>query len=460
MSGVGEPGHESTAAARTDWTGRRLRLEVGGPAQGGEFVARHEGRVVFVRGGITGETVTAEVNDDPGRRFCRARVVEIHECSEHRVEPACQAAAAGAGCCDWAHIAADAARDFKARVLAEQLERVGGLTVAQPVEVVAPGGNAAVTGWRSVARLVTDSAGRPGVRGLRSHDVVTTPCAQLAPEIVAAVGARTWRADHEILAVLDDGGSVHLATRPVAGRGRRARGRSGRARGRGSASARRAAVEAGPPWQRPDGEGVTAPVLRRVGDVTWNLPLEAFWQAHRDAAPHYSDMVSEELGPRAPRQVWDLYGGAGLFTAAARRASPGAHVTLVESSPAGTTAARQTFGDGVDVVRSRTLDFLNSERAHHGGEGADRKLDAIVLDPPRGGAELEVMRQLADSGAGIVIHVGCDPASLARDVGALHTAGWSVRSVSGVDAFPGTHHVEGFAVVVNGASARRPAGRS
>ncbi|MBB1021891.1 class I SAM-dependent RNA methyltransferase, partial [Dietzia sp. E1] len=45
--------HEHT----TDWTGRVLRLEVAGPAHGGEFVARHEGRVVFCRGGITGETV-------------------------------------------------------------------------------------------------------------------------------------------------------------------------------------------------------------------------------------------------------------------------------------------------------------------------------------------------------------------------------------------------------------------
>ncbi|WP_159149663.1 TRAM domain-containing protein, partial [Dietzia lutea] len=100
--------HEHT----TDWTGRVLRLEVVGPAHGGEFVARHEGRVVFCRGGITGETVDVLIEDDPGRAFCRGTVQSVIVASPHRVEPACPAAAAGAGCCDWSHIEPAAARGF------------------------------------------------------------------------------------------------------------------------------------------------------------------------------------------------------------------------------------------------------------------------------------------------------------------------------------------------------------
>ncbi|MBB1031549.1 class I SAM-dependent RNA methyltransferase, partial [Dietzia sp. SLG310A2-38A2] len=80
-----------TQTERTEWTGRVLHLRIQGPAQGGEFVARHEGRVVFCRGGITGELVEVVVDDDPGRAFCRGTVTAVLERSEDRIEPLCPA---------------------------------------------------------------------------------------------------------------------------------------------------------------------------------------------------------------------------------------------------------------------------------------------------------------------------------------------------------------------------------
>ncbi|MCC5697076.1 TRAM domain-containing protein, partial [Klebsiella pneumoniae] len=62
---------------KPDWTGQRLRLEVGSVAHGGHCVARHEGRVVFVRHALPGEVVVAEVTEDPGGGFCRADAVEV-----------------------------------------------------------------------------------------------------------------------------------------------------------------------------------------------------------------------------------------------------------------------------------------------------------------------------------------------------------------------------------------------
>ncbi|MFN7244598.1 MAG: class I SAM-dependent RNA methyltransferase, partial [Dietzia cercidiphylli] len=87
--------------------------------------ARHSGRVVFCRGGITGELVEVVVDDDPGRAFCRGTVTGVLDRSDHRIDPLCPAAAAGAGCCDWSHIDPAAARDFSGRILAEQARRIG-----------------------------------------------------------------------------------------------------------------------------------------------------------------------------------------------------------------------------------------------------------------------------------------------------------------------------------------------
>ncbi|MGO3210114.1 MAG: TRAM domain-containing protein, partial [Brachybacterium sp.] len=57
-----------TAPSSSALGGRLLTLTVGPPAAGGTFVARHEGRVVFVRGTTPGETVTARLLEDPEER--------------------------------------------------------------------------------------------------------------------------------------------------------------------------------------------------------------------------------------------------------------------------------------------------------------------------------------------------------------------------------------------------------
>lgn len=431
----------------TDWTGRVLRLRVEGPAHGGEFVARHEGRVVFCRGGITGELVDVLVDDDPGRAFCRGTVQSVLEPSPARMEPACPAAAAGAGCCDWSHIAPGAARDLAGRILAEQVSRIGRIDLHDgPVHVEVPAADPVTSGWRTVARWVTGADGVPGVRRARSRELVTEPCTQPDPRLRDAVSAASFGADREVLGVLGDDGVVHLAHRPVVDDA--PRGRGGRSR-RSAATRARARHSRATDWEVVAG-GPT--VVRRVGDRQWRLPSEAFWQAHRSAAAHYSDgvrtAVTNTPGLSDAPVVWDLYGGAGLFAAGVHDAIPGSRVTIVESATASVHAATDAFGDGsgggVRTMRARVETFLEG-RDDRPGDHPDPEV--VILDPPRGGAGIPVMQRLAATGASRIIHVGCDPASLARDIGVLVGAGWTLADLRGVAAFPGTHHVEGIAVL-------------
>jgi tRNA/tmRNA/rRNA uracil-C5-methylase (TrmA/RlmC/RlmD family) len=72
-----------------------LELEIGAAAAGGACVARHEGRVVFVRHALPGERVRAAVTEDGGGRFLRADAVEILAASPDRVDAPCPYAAPG-----------------------------------------------------------------------------------------------------------------------------------------------------------------------------------------------------------------------------------------------------------------------------------------------------------------------------------------------------------------------------
>ncbi|MFD4468733.1 TRAM domain-containing protein, partial [Rhodococcus sp. NPDC058505] len=104
------------------WFGRTLAVRLGNPGHGGFCVARHEGRVVFVRHGLPGELVRARVTEDRGGSFCRADALEIVDPSPERVDPLCPISGpGGAGCCDLSHASLPGQRAIKASVVAEQL---------------------------------------------------------------------------------------------------------------------------------------------------------------------------------------------------------------------------------------------------------------------------------------------------------------------------------------------------
>jgi len=420
--------------ARTDWSGRRIEVVLGAPAHGGFCVARHDGRVVFVRHGLPGERVFAVVTEDRGGAFCFADTVEILEASADRIEPVCPISGpGGAGCCDLAHVAPEAQRRFTAAVVAEQLRRLGGIERAVTVEEL-PGGSVGGTRWRSRIRLAVDVAGNPGFRRYRSNDVVPElTCPQIDDRAYAGLAERVWQPGSELQVVLDDAGERHvveIAPPRVSPTGRRNHGRRG-------AAARRAAM--GAPRAERVVEGSGRPV-ERVGDRRWQLSATGFWQAHRGAATTYSSTVTEWAQASSGATVWDLYGGVGVFAAAlAEQVGAAGHVESVESS-------RAAVDDGAAALS----DLAQVSFRHGRVERVLGELPApevVVLDPPRAGAGRSVIERLAAAGPRRVIHIGCDPASFGRDVGLYRAQGYELADLRAFAAFPSTHHVECLALL-------------
>ena len=75
----------------------------------------------------------------------------------------------------------------------------------------------------------------------------------------------------------------------------------------------------------------------------------------------------------------------------------------------------------------------------------------MVVDPPRGGLTADVREGIVRRSPRRVVYVGCDPASLARDVSQLARSGMELRSVDLFDLFPQTHHLEAVALLVRAA---------
>nr|WP_090344010.1 TRAM domain-containing protein [Mycolicibacterium malmesburyense] len=394
-----------------------LTVTAGPPANGGSCVARDDGRVVFVRYALPGERVRVRVVADRGK-YLHADTIDVVKPSADRIESLCPIAGAdGAGCCDMAFADPAAVQGLKGAVVANQLARLGGYHWRDESDATAePVGDGAATGWRTRIRLDTTDSGRPGFHRFHSAELVTDlNCAQLPDGMIDGLAERAWPPGSQVHVAVDDEGTRHVV-------------QSGpRARGRGKGATR--VVEG-------DYEAV-----QRVAGRTWRVPVTAFWQSHRDAARLYSELVAgwAQLGPGMT--AWDLYGGAGVFAAVlAEAVGETGNVVTVDTSRGSSRAARAALGD-MGWVSVITDSVRRAVAAQH-----DRA-DVAVLDPPRTGAGREVIDLLAAAEVPRIIHIGCEAASFARDIGLYRGHGYTVEELRVFDSFPLTHHVECVAVL-------------
>ncbi len=149
-------------------TDPEVTLRIGPVAHGGHCVARHDGRVVFVRHALPGELVRVALTEAaPSAHYWRGDAVEVLEASPDRVEsPWPEAGPGGVGGGELGHVALAAQRDWKATVVAEQLRRLAHLEV--PVVVEAAPGESDGLGWRTRIELVADEHGGAGMYVHRS----------------------------------------------------------------------------------------------------------------------------------------------------------------------------------------------------------------------------------------------------------------------------------------------------
>jgi tRNA/tmRNA/rRNA uracil-C5-methylase (TrmA/RlmC/RlmD family) len=425
--GPRQRGRSSTSPRGLGWTGTEFEVTVGPVAHGGHCVARHEGRVVFVRHALPGERVVVRVTEDRHPGYCRADAITVLEASPERVERPCPYSGPGkCGGCDWQHVAPAEQRRLKAAVVREQLGRLAHLDDV-PVEVEElPGGPLR---WRSRARFAVDRAGTPGLRRHRSHDVVPLGDCPITVEPAArAVLDRSWPGAGAVDVSVDSAGVV-TTTRLD----RRGKPQSSRVLRPGAEVPEQPAGRSG----------------RSAGGRDWEVEGTGFWQVHEAAADALVAAVAGFAQVRPGETVLDLYAGAGLFGGAL---APGVgaegRVVCVESDPAACAAADANLA-GLPQAEVWEGEVDAQGLAELLGE-FDGGPDVVVLDPPRSGAGAAVSRLLAGTGARAVVYVACDPASLARDVAAFTGAGYRLAAVRGFDAFPMTAHVECVALLVPG----------
>jgi tRNA/tmRNA/rRNA uracil-C5-methylase (TrmA/RlmC/RlmD family) len=460
-----------------------LTLQVGPVVRGGHCVAQHQGRVVFVRHAIPGETVVAQLTEaGPAAGLYWADTVAVLQASEQRrVHPwkladslrAHQLGRRPVAGADYGHIALEHQRRLKAQVIRDVLAR-GADQHLEDVQVRVTGITADEPSgmhWRTRNTFTVSSAGRLSMPAHRSPDAV--PVRNIPLAVPAYDDLALWELDFTGAARVEVTTPGHgrqalisiVPTRQVTDSSEALRAHVNGWRHQlselpdhvsalvavpptDSGRHREDIVLRGDPWVQ------NQVVTEQFGTRTFRITGGRLRHVHRDGPVTLVEAVMAAAEAQPGQVVADLHAGAGLFSAfLATAVGDRGTVLTVDADPTASRDARHNLADLphpvalTDTPAQATAGWLNAPRAAFTDGGLEgRKVDTVVLTPPHAGAGRVAVEQIHQLNPSRVVYVSRNPVSLARDTRYLNQRGWHLDTVNVYDLYPNTHHLTSVSV--------------
>jgi 23S rRNA (uracil1939-C5)-methyltransferase len=431
-----------------------LMLQIESVDLDAQGIAHHEGKVVFVQGALTGETVRAQLTRSKAS-YDKAQVVEVVRQSSQRVVPRC-AHFGVCGGCSLQHLEPGAQLAVKQRTLEDNLWHIARLKPNQILPPIA-GPN---WGYRYRARLSVRHVEKKGGMLVGFHEksssyvadmtqchVLPAHVAKLLMPLRALIGGLSIRDRMPQIELAVGQADTVMVLRTLEQPNEADR----------NALIEFARVNGVIFWLQPKGPDSIHPLdPQRPGDLHYVLPefdvrmpfaATDFTQVNHQINRVLVGQALRLLDVRPTDRVLDLFCGLGNFTLPLARQA--AQVMGVEGSAAlikraGENAAHNGLAGKVsyDV---RNLFEVSAQEIRGWGS-----FNRWLIDPPREGA-IAVAKALAEMAAtekpSRIVYVSCNPATLARDAAVLvHEAGYALSAAGVVNMFPHTSHVESMAV--------------
>jgi len=428
-----------------------IRVTIESLDQEGRGVAHADGKVIFIEGGLTGETVSySSYRKKPS--FELAHVTQIHKESSMRVQPKCKHFGVCGGC-SMQHLDASAQVSVKQRILEDSLWHIGKVkaeTILAPIY-------GQVWGYRERARLSARHVIKKGrtlvgfhekrssyVADMQHCEILAPKIASLLPMLAELIGGLSIRerlpqievavgehVDVLVLRVMDLPSSEDQAAL--------------------RAFADRHEIQF---WLQSGGPDTIVPFhpldapalsysLPEFG-ITMPFAPGEFTQVNSALNRVMISRAMRLLSPLAGERIADFFCGLGNFTLPIARS--GAQVVGIEGSAALVKRAMQSaaYNDLSVNTGFQAMNLFSMDEAKLAQLG---RFDKWLVDPPRDGA-LELVKSITpEIGPERIVYVSCNPATLARDAQVLvQIHGYTLKAAGVMNMFPHTSHVESIAL--------------
>lgn len=397
---------------------------------GGESLGRlPDGRAVFTPFAIPGEKIRIRLVEEK-RGHARAELLEVLEPVADRIKPVCPHFQACGGC-HYQHMTYPAQLAAKTGILKDQLSRLGGLKKVELTPIIT---SPLQTHYRNHVQFHLTPEGKPGyhrsdhagIIPIRECYLPEPTLNELWPRLSFEPGQEIERValrcgvDEDIQIILESSDITPpdflIEDLPIS------------------------AVHLGPagPFVLAGSNTIFFQVLDKIFQVS----AGSFFQVNTTMAgfmvKHLLDVIPQfqPLGPQTT--LLDVYSGVGLFSAFF--ADKVGRIIAIESSP----SAAEDYVVNLDAYDSIELYEATAEAVL---PSLDVKPDIVLVDPPRSGIDRRALDALVQLNPPLIVYISCDPATLARDVKRLLTAGYQLAQATPFDMFPQTYHIETVALL-------------
>lgn len=427
----------------------------------GEGIGKIDNFTVFVKGAVKGEKVKAKITK-VNKNFAFARVMEIIEKSQDRVDPICPAYKRCGGC-QMQHLSYEAQLEFKKQKVVDCIERIGkikmdSVTVQDTIGMEPP------YYYRNKVQLPVgekDGEIQIGFYAERSHEIINiNKCYiqfEAANEIIKLV--KEWMNKFKIQGYDEETGNGTLRHIMIRKGFRTEQIMLVLVTVNEALPYKKELIES--ITQNIDGiTGIIQNINRKktnvilgekeitlwgdkeiqdyIGEFKFNISSKSFFQVNPVQTEKLYAAALKYAGLTGNEVVFDAYCGTGTISLFLSQNAK--MVYGVEIIP----EAIENAKINADQNKVTNAEFIVGKSEEEIPKLIERgvKPEVVVVDPPRKGCEKVLLESIANAGPRTIVYVSCDPATLARDLGILSELGYEVKEVQPVDMFPETGHVE------------------
>jgi 23S rRNA (uracil1939-C5)-methyltransferase len=436
-------------------------LEISDLAYGGKSVAKLDGFVVLLRGGIPGDIVKAEIVKKK-RNFAEAKILEIVRESDLRTKPICSHFGLCGGC-SWQDLKYEEQLKFKTKQVKECLEHIGGFW-DYPVQDAL--GSDEIFYYRNKMEYAfAPHPDRQLILGLHPKERFDQvfdlkECflqSEKANQIVGFVRAfvkerkmipynlKERSGFLRFLAIRESKNIDMTMVNLVTNKGEFPFKEEFSSRLFSNfpfvksvvrnISSKLANIAIGEEEELLGGERT---ITEKLDKFTFEISSNSFFQTNTKQAEKLYETVLNMADLQGDELVLDLYCGTGTISIfLSQNAEKVMGVESVEESVK--NAQRNAELNGVT-----NCEFICGEvKKVLAKYEADKEIpDVVVVDPPRAGLHKHVVKSLLSIKPAKIIYVSCNPSTLARDLKILCEKYYKLEKVQPIDMFPHTYHIE------------------
>jgi 23S rRNA (uracil1939-C5)-methyltransferase len=383
--------------------GDLLEVKIEKIIPGGHGLAFAEGFTVFVALAVPGDHLRVEVREIKGR-IAHSEINSIISPAPGRIEPPCQYVGSCGGC-DFQQMTYEKQLDSKLEIIRDSLHRIAKLDYADEIKTIP---SPQTFGYRLRAQWHIDRDKQNiGYYRRNSRDLVAiNHCPILVPELDTTLNnlrkevdwPTLWSEKIMVDAASGDGGDV-------------------------SVYAEELDVE-------------TKDITLTVAGEKYIFSAATFFQGNKYLL---ETLVDTAISGAEGGHALDLYSGVGLFTLPLARRFKSV-IAVEDYSPSVGYARKNVENAGLDNIKLVTKPVAKFLAEYQG-----KSIDFALVDPPRFGTEKKTVLDLIALKPRHVSYVSCEPSILARDLRRFLDAGYEIDSITAIDLFPQTHHVETIA---------------